>query len=39
MPHEVRAIDKDRTLDWNSEAGKWSVVLELRENYAFSRAV
>ncbi len=37
--HEVTLIDEGRALDWASEAGKWSVVLELRENYALSRPI
>lgn len=39
IPHEVTPIDEGQALDWASEAGKWSVVLELRENYALSKAV
>ena len=39
IPHEVTLIDDGQALDWASEAGKWSVVLELRENYALSRVV
>ncbi len=36
LPHRVTTIDEDTTLDWNSDAGKWSVVLELRETHALS---
>lgn len=39
IPHEVTHIDEGYALDWASENGKWSVVLELRENYALSRAL
>jgi len=38
LPHGVSAIDADKKLDWSSDAGKWSVVLELRETHARSRA-
>ena len=36
LPHEVTMVDEHQTLDWNSAAGKWSVVLELRETHALS---
>lgn len=36
LPHEVTPVDEHKTLDWNSAAGKWSVVLELRETHALS---
>jgi hypothetical protein len=39
VPHSVSIVDEGQTLDWNSEAGKWSVVLELRENYYLTQAV
>lgn len=39
IPHEVTLVGEGHTSDWASEAGKWSVVLELRENYALSRAI
>ena len=38
LPHSVTTIDEDTTLDWNSAAGKWSVVLELRETHALSHS-
>jgi hypothetical protein len=38
LPHGVSAIDADKKLDWSSDAGKWSIVLELRETHAVSRA-
>jgi hypothetical protein len=36
LPHEVTPVDEHKTLNWNSDAGKWSVVLELRETHALS---
>jgi hypothetical protein len=39
IPHDVTTIDEGRTLDWNSDGGKWSVVLELRENYYLTKAL
>src|SRR6266516_4859421 len=36
LPHAVTIVDEDQTLDWNSAAGKWSVVLELRETHTLS---
>jgi hypothetical protein len=36
LPHEVTMVDEDKTLNWDSELGKWSVVLELRETHALS---
>ncbi len=38
LPHEVTIVDADQPLDWNSAAGKWSVVLELRETHALSHS-
>ena len=38
LPHGVSAVDADKKLDWSSGAGKWSIVLELRETHALSRA-
>lgn len=38
LPHEVTLVDEGRLLDWNSDAGKWSVVLELRETHALSHS-
>ena len=37
LPHGITAIDEDRTIDWDSDAGKWSVVLELRDTHGLSR--
>jgi hypothetical protein len=31
IPHGIPPVDPDKKLDWSSEAGKWSVVLDLRE--------
>jgi hypothetical protein len=36
LPHAVTPVDPTRYLDWNSESGKWSVVLELRHTHASS---
>jgi hypothetical protein len=36
LPHEVTTVDEDKALNWDSEFGKWSVVLELRETHALS---
>lgn len=36
LPHEVTLSDHGKTLDWRSPAGKWSVVLELRETHGKS---
>ena len=38
LPHGVSVIDSGQPLDWDSETGKWSVVLELRENYYRTQA-
>jgi hypothetical protein len=38
LPHGVSAVDADSTLEWSSAAGKWSIVLELRETHALSQA-
>ena len=37
LPHAVVAVDPDVPIDWDSDTGKWSVVLELRENFRQSR--
>lgn len=39
LPHAVAVVDQDKTLDWNADTGKWSVVLELRETHALSHKV
>jgi hypothetical protein len=36
LPHEVTMVDEDKNLNWDSQAGKWSVVLELRETHSLS---
>jgi hypothetical protein len=36
LPHEVTGSDPDKVLNWESPAGKWSVVLELRETHGKS---
>jgi hypothetical protein len=38
LAHGVSVVDENKNLDWNSEAGKWSIVLELRETHALSHA-
>lgn len=39
LPHAVAVVDEGKEIDWNSDAGKWSVVLELRETHALSHKV
>lgn len=36
LPHAVALVDEDKSLDWNADTGKWSVVLELRETHGLS---
>lgn len=38
LPHAVAAVDPSAPIDWDADTGKWSVVLELRENFRHSRA-
>lgn len=38
LAHGVKPVDPDRELDWNSESGKWTVLLELRETHGQSHA-
>ena len=38
LPHEVTPVDEDAAIDWDSQAGKWSFVLELRETHRLSHA-
>lgn len=38
LPHAVTLVDEGNNLDWNSDAGKWSFVLDLRETHARSQA-
>lgn len=38
LAHAVRPVDEDKQIDWDSDSGKWSVVLELRETHAHSTA-
>jgi hypothetical protein len=35
--HAVTAVDEGATLDWASDAGKWSLVLDLRDTHRHSR--
>lgn len=37
LPHAVTLVDEGNELDWNSDAGKWSFVLDLRETHAQSQ--
>jgi hypothetical protein len=37
LQHAVEAVDPGVPLDWDADTGKWSVVLELRENFRRSR--
>ena len=39
LPHAVPAVDPSVPVDWNADTGKWSVVLELRDNFRQSRPV
>ncbi len=39
IPHEIKPIDPQQQLDWNSLAGKWSLVLELLQTHAQSNEV
>ena len=39
LPHAVAVVDPGVPLDWDADTGKWSVVLELRENFRRSRPV
>lgn len=38
LPHAVTAVDPGVPVEWDADTGKWSVVLELRENFRRSRA-
>lgn len=38
LPHAVAAVDPGVPVDWDAGTGKWSVVLELRENFRHSRS-
>ena len=38
LPHSVTPVDEGHELNWDSEAGKWSYVLDLRETYSLSQA-
>ena len=33
LPHAVPPVDPGAAIDWDADTGKWSVVLELRENF------
>jgi hypothetical protein len=37
LPHAVTPVDEGRELDWRSDAGKWSYVLDLRETHGLSQ--
>jgi hypothetical protein len=37
LPHAVLPVDEGREINWNSQAGKWSFVLELRETFGLSQ--
>jgi hypothetical protein len=39
LPHAVPPVDPGEAIDWDAETGKWSVVLELRQNFRASRPV
>jgi hypothetical protein len=36
IPHGVSRVDENRSLDWQSATGKWSIVLDLRETHVNS---
>jgi len=38
LAHAVTPVDEGNELDWNSDVGKWSFVLDLRETHARSQA-
>jgi hypothetical protein len=38
LAHGVKAVDPQKQIDWQSEAGKWTMLLELRETHAQSHA-
>lgn len=38
LPHAVTAVDEGEEVDWNSETGKWSFVLDLRETHGLSQS-
>lgn len=38
LAHAVRPVDQQQQIDWDSDAGKWSVLLELRETHGQSVA-
>ncbi len=37
LPHAVTPVDEGRAIDWSSDTGRWSFVLELRETYRLSQ--
>jgi hypothetical protein len=39
LPHEVPVVDPGGPVEWDADTGKWSVVLELRQNSRLSRPV
>jgi hypothetical protein len=38
LAHAVRPVDEEQAINWDSDAGKWSVLLELRETHGNSVA-
>lgn len=38
LPHAVEPVDPGVPVEWEADTGKWSFVLELRENFRRSRA-
>ena len=38
LAHGVKAVDPEKEIDWKSESGKWTVLLELRETHGQSSA-
>src|SRR5258708_10397925 len=38
LAHAVRPVDREKQIDWDSESGKWTMLLELRETHGHSVA-
>lgn len=38
LSHAVWTVDEEKEIDWSSESGKWSVLLELRETHGNSES-
>ena len=36
LAHAVRPVDEEKQVDWDSDSGKWSMLLELRETHGHS---